>query len=281
MQYAPITIKNPITRGHSVKLLPNQKLSLAITSEEYKDVEVNVGSDFLFLERSDASRGVIYHFAQHEENLKIVRCGDSTFYMGEIHVVGRVVNASLCVYLEPPQAQFRDVVRVVNPSNQLCKLETHQFLDVSIFADASYFDHLIQSGVSLWLEFVDYKSFPVDSSLCYPLRKKYNCGSNYLTEHVFRFKYSERTLQTLQTLPSGRYDAGRIVFRAAGRSYSTLDVMLNWRGRNKGVPRALVIPHPPKQKHHHRQPMAVKTTIRKLDVANLEDGCNVVFSKCC
>lgn len=119
-------VNDPISMHHTVRLHPNQDLTLRLSSG-LKDIKVDP-----FLEISGQNvlkEGIEIHFKQKSDIIDW--CEESTVYLGTISGVTTLDHKfQLCVYMISRNNYKKNVVTVFNPINQIIKLESYQILEV-------------------------------------------------------------------------------------------------------------------------------------------------------
>jgi len=255
---------------------------LVFSKPEYRDVCIDVMGDFLALAKTESltRNSIAMHYEQKFDLLDI---GEGcSLSLGRISILSSAITASLCVVLS--NDAHPDFIKIVNPAEDVCKLEPQQTLDVVYLSPpASVWRHKIQCGVNgIVVELLDYRistTSPMASLLAH----------QGFEEHYFRFRYSADSVEQIQHLPFGKHDAGRIVFREehGWSSPGSVNILLNWREQRKNdVYKGLLLPkhslntpvrHYPVRKR--RQVVQSNVTVRKLPAEDMETGCQTVFSR--
>lgn len=96
MRYAPFQVKNPTSKHHLVRLLPDQELAVVLTRPEYQNAQIVIKGDFIVLEQdaadfSNSSRRLIF---------KQRAFMPTVCFLGEINIIGSPVAACLVIYSE-------------------------------------------------------------------------------------------------------------------------------------------------------------------------------------
>jgi hypothetical protein len=142
-QYNSVKVKDPSSDGYSVRLHPRQSFQLILTQIfEDEEFEVQLISDFLVLEEyySDKiSCREVYCFAQKYDLEKWANI--STVFLGNIILTIKPTEPGkketetirLCVYLNCTDKEKSHVVTVINPDNQVLKMEPNQIIHTVIF----------------------------------------------------------------------------------------------------------------------------------------------------
>lgn len=284
-KYSPVQIRNPLSRGHLVRLYPGQRLSVAFTKPEFKSSSLHISGPFLSLDELEATnQGWTAHISQAKDCAALA---DVTLFLGEVYIVGDGMCSSLCVVMDSPNA---DYMRVIQPANNTFRLEPHQLLDV-LFYSPDYGDEWFCDIISgqLRLEQIDHRAGPLRHAPEY-MQALPLCGGliQPVEEHYFRFRLDAHSVETVQALPEGKYDGGALMFRKNGnREASSLNIVLNWKERKRNeVYKALLLPknsqpvwrHYPKQRRP-KQAMQAKVVVRRIECADIDSGCKVIWSK--
>lgn len=282
-KYAPVQIRNPLSKQHLVRLLPAQRLNLIFTKSEFQACRVNISGDFLRLDDIEQVRNGWIASISQCANLPPI---DANLFLGEVHIFdGNGVVSTLCVVTDSPNA---DYFRVIQPTNNNFRLEPHQVLDVLFYADS--FDEIWDCRVSygqLRLEQIDYFTR-------YPTSQGLLPSSKWpVEEHYFRFRLEASSIELVQGLPQGHYDGGSLSFMKQNGNLqrSTLRIVYNWREKKSTVYKALLLPkntggnkpyyaHYKQQQRKPKQAMQSTIVLRKIECEEMELGCNVIFAKC-
>lgn len=124
--YSTVTISDPCSLHHTVRLYPSQDLSLRLST----DVKSLVTAPFIeVVSQRQLGEGIEINFQQKED---IISWGkESSVYLGEINGETSIgTKFRLCVYMMSDNDYKKDVVTVFNPVNQIIKLESYQILEV-------------------------------------------------------------------------------------------------------------------------------------------------------
>jgi hypothetical protein len=285
-KYSPVQVRNPVSTGHLVRLRPGQELSLVFTKPEFLACSVNISGTFLNLKGIEPVQGG--WSALVEQSPACLGFCEMGLFLGEIHVLGGDTPSSLFVVTDAPNTDF---LRVIQPGNGTFRLEPHQVLDV-LFYSPEYGDQWACDIVAghLRLEQIEYRVNSAQhrhySDL---LRTLPLCdGECPVEEHHFRFRLDSRSIQAVQSLPTGKYEGGSLVFGDGSRERATVNVLLNWKETKRNeVYKALLLPRTigPVWKQHHKrnkpkQAMQANVVVRKMQCVEMDEGCNVIWSKC-
>lgn len=243
-EYAAIKIVNPIVKNHVVRLAPDQKLNLLLSLPEYDEAEINLLSDFLSLEeRCDANKTISLSYKQNiPKSFQHCPC----LFLGELHVISGSIESSLCILLQIPD-MGRDCVTVVNPNEQTCRFDHEQAINVFFFQKFIQ-DFTIESGI--------YTKLSIRSSTVNDKFQSYS------------FILDDSSLETLQELPYGRYDSGKIIFKSQKEVF-IFGLILNWK--DKKLHRRAVLPIINKKNAVRRANVSFKKIDKEIDT-----DCNFV-----
>lgn len=282
-KYAPVQVRNPVSKHHIVRLLPGQRLDLVFTKPEFQACSVNISGDFLRLDDIEQVRNGWTASISQLVNFSPV---DASLFLGEVNVFDENgIVATLCVVTDSPNT---DYFRAIDPTNNHFRLEPHQVLDVLFYSDSFNEEWVcdVMAG-QLVLEQIDHcRRYPNYLELLPPANKW------PVEEHYFRFRLDARSIDLVQSLPHGRYDGGSLSFikQNGNLQRSNLSIVYNWRDKKKAVYKALLLPKKVgegrqhyghfKQQRKQKQAMQSTITLRKIECEEMEVGCNVIFARC-
>lgn len=230
--YSIVTVNDPCSMHHTVKLYPSQEMSLRLSSE-VKYLKVSP-----FLEFVSKNRVKGYLEIKFRQKPDIVSWGEeSSVYLGEIYGETNLRDSKfrLCVYMISNNEYKKDVITVFNPINQVIKLESYQILEV-VLSDP-YF-----SGTDSWkMEFRDEKR-QLDIGFHELGKRKINLAKKNIEderdksdiyhlvsrtkdfwhpscrEHHYWFRFDNRMLPLVRTRSNDVYLVGDINFTGYGSS---------------------------------------------------------------
>lgn len=278
--YAPVQIRNPVSKNHIVRLHRGQKITLVFNRPEFRQCSVNISGDFLLLDEIVPIRnGWSATISQTAD----ISSHDVTHFLGEVNVLdAEGVVASLCVLTESNGNFFK----IVQPNDSLFRLEPHQVLDVLFYA-ADYGEQWsceVGAG-ELRLEQIAYTTRPWQETHLLGRISEWA-----VEEHHFRFRLDSSSVELVQSLPNGKYNGGRLLF-SNGLQRSNLSIVYNWR-QKKTVYKALLLPkqrndqHQIYRPHYKKKPkqlMQAEVILKRIEYGEddlLDAGCNVIFTKC-
>ena len=160
-QYNPVKVKNPSTDGYAIRLHPRQSIELTLNRIfEDEEFEIKLISDYLVLDERtydvEASKE-IYHFVQKYD---LERWSDiSTMFLGNIVLTIKPLKETdkeietirMCVFLNSSNKDKANVVTVVDPKNQVLKIEPNQIVQV-VLPDNHYAKWILVGIESLGME---------------------------------------------------------------------------------------------------------------------------------
>jgi hypothetical protein len=136
-KYAPVKIKNPTAEGHLVRLMPRQSFEVICTKQEsYDDFNVCVLGDFLILTDVYVEDDkTTFRFKQKYDFTEWAKI--SALFLGNVIVVKNggeePVRVTMCVYCQPTNSCKANVLTVINPDDQLVKIEPNQVLHLVVY----------------------------------------------------------------------------------------------------------------------------------------------------
>jgi hypothetical protein len=132
-RYATVKIKDPTTDGHSIRLMPCQSLEVVCTKQNPDDdFNVCILGGFLVLTNVlvEDTR-VVFSICQKHDMTEWSKI--STIFVGNVVVCGKKDKVRLCVTCISTNEMKSNVLTVVNPDDQLVKMEPHQLLQIVVF----------------------------------------------------------------------------------------------------------------------------------------------------
>jgi hypothetical protein len=231
--YSTVTISDPCSMHHTVRIYPSQDLTLRLSS----DIKVLRTDPFIeIVGEKSLKEGTEIHFKQKAE---IIDWGkESSVYLGEIY--GETSTGHkfrLCVHMMSDNDYKKDVVTVYNPVDQIIKVEPYQILEV-VLSDP-YF-----GGSDVWdigyrdesreLDVGFHQLGKRDTSLArsnladsrdesdiYHLKARTKSFFHpCCREHHLWFRFDNRILPLVRTRPNNVYFVGNIDFTGFGSALS-------------------------------------------------------------
>ena len=251
--YSAVTISDPCSMHHTVRLYPSQDLTLRLSS----DIKVLRTDPFIeMVGEKNLKEGTEIYFKQKSD---IVSWGkESSVYLGEIYgetMLGHKFR--LCVHMVSENAFKQDVVTVFNPVDQIIKIEPYQILEVvlsdpyfggSDFWDIDYqdkdreldigFHELGKRSIALARSNVEDTR---DESDIYHLKSRSKSFFHpCCREHHFWLRFDNRMLPLVRTRPNNVYFVGNINFTGFGsaskdddlKTVRSLQVWLNIKNKH-------------------------------------------------
>lgn len=140
-KYQPVQIKNPTTDGYSIRLQSGQCCQLILQKSNQNEIfDVEINSDLLVIEE------VFYDYENLKETYIISQKLDlekwsyiSTVFLGNVIIKYKskknkeesIIRA--CVFMNCKSLAKQNVVAVINPDNNLVKIEAVQILQVVLY----------------------------------------------------------------------------------------------------------------------------------------------------
>lgn len=269
-----IRIKNPLSKNHFVKLLHGQKITLIFNKPELQDCSISLSTDLLQIEEILPShKGWSAVISQKNDFSSF----ESSVFLGDVVISNKKeIVSSLAVATHSKN----DFYKIASPVNNKFRLEPHHVLDVIFysFQRGECYNFNLTTG-QLRLKNIDHSIRTVKYDEICILADN---SMQPIQEHSFKFTLDEQSLRTIQTLPKGKYDSGKISFNKFSSVHETVSISVtcNWRKKKFIAPKTFVFPKNT-IKHFMRMPkQAMKTnvTLKKLE-CELDVGCNICFAK--
>jgi len=235
--YSTVTISDPCSMHHTVRLYPSQDLALRLSS----DIKVLRADPFIEMTgEKTLKEGVELYFSQKSS---IVEWGkESSVYLGEIYgETAAGLKFRLCVHMMSENDYKKDVVTVFNPVNQIIKVEPYQILEVVLsdpyFGGSDVWDaNFKDQGRELDVGFHELgkRDIPLaysnmkdsrDESDIYHLKARTKAFFHpCCREHHMWFRLDNRILPLVRTRPNDVYFVGNIDFTGFGAASKDNDL---------------------------------------------------------
>lgn len=141
-KYNPVKVIDPFSDGHAVRLQPCQSFQLVLSVSYGEVYEVDINSEYLVLEKieyehhnSTGTKREVYHISQKYNLAKWSVI--SNVFLGNVIINRKTADKSVgyqvCVYLNCSNENKNKVLTVINPNNNLVKIEPSTLVEIVIF----------------------------------------------------------------------------------------------------------------------------------------------------
>ena len=126
--YSPVQVRNPTSSQHLVRLRPGQSMFLSFDKETYRDVKLELASDYLEAEADGDHKYRIWQ-------TKVVDgWGDySSTFLGEIWIDYDASIAKISVVLDCVNKEKLDHITIVNPDCFDVRVQPHQVIELIVY----------------------------------------------------------------------------------------------------------------------------------------------------
>ena len=210
-KYSPVQVSNPTSLQHLVKVQPGQEICISFDLETYKDISVQVSSEYLKKGGSYEKDGK-YVCNVFQDSMIADWHEYSSCFLGEIWIDSRDSISKVVILLESDKVSKADHLTIINPDCYDIRAAPHQIIELVVFdvrfghqdewncvwrpksnieVEQIGYDYL---SLHSWYQYFDAEDSPDYRYARYP-RVEINQQDTNVRQHHFWFRFDKSVLE--------------------------------------------------------------------------------------